>query len=723
MFDLNAQQREAVTAPYGPVLVLAGPGSGKTRVLTHRIAWLLDVEEIPAWQLLAVTFTNKAAQEMHNRLDEMVGVSTARNMTIGTFHGTCARILRREAESAGFSNDYLIFDADDQLAVMKDVVKEMGLDDKRYRPKALLNAVSRAKNDLCRPLDYPVETYYDEIVIRAYTRYQEALRRSNGLDFDDLLMETAHLLRTDVDILNKYRNRYRCLLVDEFQDTNKAQYEILKHLSQEHRQIFVVADEDQSIYSWRGADYHNIMRLREDFPKLCEYILEENYRSTQTILNGARAVIARNTDRTPKQLFTSKGTGDPITLHEAYDEKEESSYVARQIEDLLRNARQPGDIAVMYRTNAQSRALEETLIAYNIPYRLIGGTRFYARKEIKDVLAFLRLAQNPDDDVSFQRVVNEPTRGIGARTLSKIAEQAKASEMTYYRASLALLEQRVLRKRTHWALQAFVTLVMEWNRARESLPVAALMDNILADTGYEEALRDQTEEGESRWENILSLRAVAAEFPHKSLIDFLTEIALVADVDALDKEVEAVTLLTLHSAKGLEYPVVFITGLEEGILPHSRSMESPDEIAEERRLLYVGITRAKECLYLTRAFRRGWGWGRNDGPTEASRFLEDLPDSVLSKARKAKTAGESTPQWGASPWRSAKASSAATARRIAPHFTFQQGQRIQHAHYGEGMVLESRMEGHDEIVSVIFTGIGIKQLLVGVAPMEALPEH
>lgn len=722
---LNAQQREAVTASEGPLLILAGPGSGKTRVLTHRIAWLLSERQLPAWQIMAVTFTNKAAREMRERLTRMLGRDAALEMTLGTFHATCARILRRESERAGLARDYVIFDTDDQLAVMKAVVSELGLDDKRYRPSSLLNAVSRAKNELVLPADYPRRTYYDELVARAYARYQERLRQSSGLDFDDLLLETVRLFRADAETLEKYRRRFRAVLVDEFQDTNIAQYTLLRLLTQEHRHLYAVADEDQSIYSWRGADYRNIQRLREDFPELRQILLEENYRSTQIILDGAMAVISRNLDRTPKRLFTRKAGGLPVTLHESYDEREEAQFVAREVRALRRGGVAYGGVAVMYRTNAQSRALEESFVNEGIPYRLVGGTRFYSRKEIKDLLAYLRLAQNPDDDVSFQRVVNVPPRGIGQRTLETIGAQAREGQTSLYRAMVMLLAQGTLDGRTRRALEPLATLIQSWHAARETLSVGQLMDRLLSESGYGAYVQSQVDEverkrGESRWENILALRAVAEESAGVTLSDFLTEVALVADVDQLDESVDAVTLLTLHSAKGLEYPVVFVTGLEEGLLPHSQSLDSPQELAEERRLLYVGMTRAQERLYLTYAFRRGW-YGNNQ-PAAPSRFLDDLPDEVLGRARRGK-AVRPTGNWGVSAW-SREATPAPPPRpAVAPRF--RAGQRVRHARYGEGVVAESAVEGDDEVVTVRFkdSGIGFKKFVAGMAPLEPLSEH
>lgn len=720
---LNAQQTEAVTVSDGPVLVLAGPGSGKTRVLTHRIAWVLSEMRVPSWQVLAVTFTNKAARQMRERLTTMLGRDTLLDMSIGTFHATCARILRREAERAGLPHDYLIFDADDQLAVMKLVVKELGLDDKKYRPAALLGAVSQAKNELLTPEQFPIRTYRDEIVVRAYTRYQATLRDSNALDFDDLLVEPVRLFQGDIEVLEKYRRRFRYILVDEFQDTNLAQYALLRLLTQEHRSLYVVADEDQSIYSWRGADYRNIRRLRQEYPELTQILLTENYRSTQVILDAAQSVIARNPDRTPKQLFTQKQGGAAITLREAYDEQEEAAFVAREIQSLQRAGRALNEIAVMYRTNAQSRALEETFIREKLPYRLIGGLRFYARKEIKDVLAYLRLAQNPDDNISFQRVINVPTRGIGARTVAMIVERASQMGGSYYQAARQLLQERTLGGRALQTVQFFLSLVEGWQTARERLPVAALLDRVLADVEYQAFLRDGSEEGESRWENVMALRAVTADKPELTLLDFLTEVALVADVDDIDEQVRAVTLLTLHSAKGLEYPVVFLTGLEEGLLPHSRSIEeSPEAVAEERRLFYVGITRAEERLYLSYAFRRGW-YG-NSEPTGPSRFLADLPATTL--ARPGQRSAAAPPQGWTTGWQSPQ-DTPIPARSAAPPVQprFRRGQRVHHRRFGDGAVQESVVEGRDEIVTVLFfdNRVGVKQFLASAAPLEPASEH
>ncbi len=714
---LNAQQRAAVAAPDGPALVLAGPGSGKTRVLTHRIAWMLSEMRVPSWQVLSVTFTNKAAREMRQRLEQMLD-DAARDVTMGTFHALCARILRREAQFAGLSPDYLIFDTDDQLAVMKQVVSDLNLDDTRYRPRALLNAISTAKNELITPVDYPVKTYYDEIVVRAYTRYQDTLRQNNGLDFDDLLTEAAKLFRSIPDVLERYRRRYTHVLVDEFQDTNMAQYVFLKLLAQEHQNLYVVADEDQMIYSWRGADYRNIQRFREEFPALKQFLLEENYRSTQIILDAAQAIITGNRDRTPKHLFTRYQGGAPITLHEAYDEQEEADYVAREVLQILRKDHTPNDLAVMYRTNAQSRALEEAFVRHSIPYRLIGATRFYSRMEIKDILGYLRLVQNPDDDISFVRIINTPRRGLGDRTLGTITKEASLHETSRYQGMLHVIQDGKVSSRPLTLLRAYAELLNKWLNLRDQVTVAQLLDQILSDIKYEAYLRDGSDEGEARWENVLALRAVVADAPSISLSDFLTEVALVADVDELTESVDAVTMLTLHSAKGLEYPVVFITGLEEGMLPHSRSLETPEGVAEERRLLYVGITRAEKLLYLSYAFRRSWGYQGNSEPSAPSRFLDDLPQTLLDRPRRAKKAA-TTRSWSTDAWQPKREREAPP----PPQLQYRSGQRVRHTHYGEGMVLESQLDGRSEMVTVHFEGVGVKRLLASMAPMEPLPDH
>ncbi len=697
--DLNSQQRAAVAASDGPVLVLAGPGSGKTRVLTHRVAWLVLERAVPPHRIVAVTFTNKAAREMRHRLEGLLGHGRTGVLTLGTFHALCARILRREGPTIGIPRDYVIFDADDQRAVVRQVLRDLNIDDKQYRPPAVHAAISRAKNELIPPEAYQPDSYFGEIVRRVYEQYQQRLRASNGLDFDDLLMETVRLFREHPEVLARYQERYLHILVDEFQDTNMAQYILLRQLAARHRNLFVVADEDQSIYRWRGADYRNIARLREDYPDLATYLLEQNYRSTQTILDVAHAVIRHNPGRTEKRLFTHRGRGVKVIVHEAYDPEDEAQFVVDTIAELvLRGEARPGDCAVMYRTNAQSRALEDAFIRAGLPYRLVGATRFYARREIKDLIAFLRVVHNPADSASLSRIIGVPPRGIGKRTVVALEEAARAQGAPLWwavEAAATGAEGVPIAGRARAAVAAFHQMVQGWIEARESLTVLQLMDRVIAETGYEAYLRDGTEEGEDRWNNVQELRSVAAEYADLSLSDFLADVALVSDVDNLPEEVDAPTLLTLHSAKGLEFPVVFITGLEDGLLPHSRSWEDPEGLAEERRLLYVGITRAKDRLYLTYAFRRA-RYGAYE-PNVPSRFLEDIPSHLIEGVRVRTRPAEREIALEVVP-------TAAVPR-------FAAGDRVVHRVFGEGVVLESRPDGDDEQVTVAFEEVGLKRVM------------
>jgi len=714
---LNPQQQKAVAASHGPVLVLAGPGSGKTRVLTHRVAWLVLERNVAPWRIMAVTFTNKAAREMRERLERLLGPSRARSLTLGTFHATCARILRREAEAAGISRDYAIFDADDQLRLVKQALRDLNLDDKRYRPRVVHGAISRAKNELVSPEAYSTGSYYGEVVKRVYERYQALLAANDGLDFDDLLVVTVRLFGQDPDVLAKYQERYRHVLVDEFQDTNQAQYVLLRQLSGRHHNLFCVADEDQSIYAWRGADYRNIRRLRDDHSDLVTILLEQNYRSTQTILDAAHAVIRHNPDRTDKSLFTRRGRGPKITVHEAYDQDDEARFVVDTIAQLVSSPNgvgqrevRPGDCAVMYRTNAQSRAFEEAFIRAGLPYRLVGATRFYARREIKDLIAFLRLIHNPIDGVSMGRVINVPPRSIGRKTVAVLENAAQERGISVYQVFKGIPDPKSqvpnLGTRARRVLSSFLELLEGWIAARAHLTVAQLIDRVLEDTRYAGYLRDGTDEGEERWANVLELRNVAAEYEALTLTDFLADVALVSDVDNLSGEVDAPTLLTLHSAKGLEFPVVFITGLEEGMLPHSRSFDDPKQMAEERRLMYVGLTRAKDRLFLTYAFVRT-RYGDSE-PSVPSCFLGDIPPELVSGSWKGRGKGRGT--------RDERRNSQFAIRNSQ----FSAGQRVQHATFGEGLVVQSRVEGDGEIVTVIFEDVGLKRLMADLAHLERL---
>ncbi|HIC94135.1 MAG TPA: hypothetical protein EYP09_07785 [Anaerolineae bacterium] len=705
---LNPAQREAVEATSGPVLVLAGPGSGKTRVLTHRVAYLIRVCGVDPARIMAVTFTNKAAQEMRGRLVALIGARLSR-LTIGTFHAICARILRREARHLDISRDFVIYDESDQLGLVRQALQDLNLDEKTYRPRAMLAAISKAKSELVGPQDYEPQTYWQEVVGRVYVRYQELLAANDALDFDDLLMSAYRLFAEHPDVLANYQERYLHILVDEWQDTNMAQYELVKLLAAKHRNIFVVGDEDQSIYRWRGADFRNLHRFRSDFPEAKLILLETNYRSTQTILDVANAVISRNVHRTPKRLRTERGRGVPVVVHEAYNEQEEAQYVVEEIARLVAEGYRPGDCAVMYRTNAQSRVLEDAFVRAGLPYKLVGATRFYARREIKDVLAYLRLAHNPYDSVSLARVINVPPRGIGTRTVVRLEEWAGEMGLSIYDA-LGMIKKEGAEApfdaRTRRVLLDFADLLDELVAARDRLNVLELLDLALEKSGYAEYVRDGTEEGEDRWNNVMELRTVAREYAHlpprESLTTFLEEVALVSDVDNLDERVNAPTLLTLHMAKGLEFPVVFIVGLEEGLLPHSRSFNDPEEMEEERRLCYVGITRAKERLYLVYAFRRTMrGMSEVSIP---SRFLRDIPSQLVVGWHLEERRYQEAVRWPASPH--------------PPSPAFKAGDRVRHPTFGEGVVVESRVSGGDEEVVVAFRGYGVKRILAGFARLE-----
>ena len=637
---LNPAQLEAVTTLAGPLLILAGPGSGKTRVITHRIAYLIQQEGVLPHRIMAVTFTNKAASEMRLRLERLVGPRSG-DLTVGTFHATCARILRRDGHQIGLDPSFVIYDDDDQISLVKSVLKELELDEKRYPARPFLSAISSAKSELKGPVEYGEFTtsYWQEVASRVYRRYQEMLKTNRALDFDDLLMITVQLFKDCPDVLARYHDRYQHLLVDEFQDTNIAQYAIVKQLGARSRNVCVVGDPDQSIYSWRSADIRNILNFEEDYPDLKTVVLEQNYRSTTTILEAAQGVISPNVMRKEKKLWTQNGQGDPITLFEAYDEGEESKFVAREIERLVaREGFSLKEFAVMYRTNAQSRALEDAFLRYGLRYKLVGGTRFYERREVKDVIAFLRLIQNQGDGVSAARVVNVPTRGIGARTMAEIEKLARQRGVSLFRAmEIGVAEQpdgnatTTLAPRVRNAVAAFVEMVNQLVADKATLGILNLLDRLLEKTGYRAFLLDGTEEGQERWENVMELRTVARDYetlnPQSALDAFLEGMALMSDVDGLKDEEEGVTLITLHAAKGLEYPCVMIVGLEDGICPHSRSVDDPAALEEERRLFYVGITRAMKRLWLVYATRRTL-YG-NVNFNQPSRFFTDIPANLV----------------------------------------------------------------------------------------------
>jgi len=709
-------------AGLGPILVMAGPGSGKTRVLTRRIAYLIGAMGVRPYGILAVTFTNKAAREMESRVGDLVG-ENIRGLTLGTFHAICARILRREAGNLPIQSNFVIFDQDDQIDLVKRSIQDLNLDEKRYRPVGVHAAISNAKNELILPDQFPITNYRDEVVQRVYRRYQELLLVNNAVDFDDLLLWVAYLLDENAVVRERYARRYEHILVDEFQDTNQAQYRLLRHLASFHGNLFVVGDADQSIYRWRGADYRNVLRFEDDFPQSQVILLEQNYRSTQHILDVAMEVIDRNPQRTRKQLFTERGAGDKAVFFEAYDDRVEASYVVDTIASLVAHKRAaPGDFAVMYRTNAQSRLLEEAFLAAGLPYKLVGAQRFYGRREVKDVIAYLRLLHNPSDEVSLTRVINAPPRGIGAKTFLALRTQAQKLGLSPGTLLLEmwqrpdLVASEVIGGRARAALGNFGAMLANWISLKETNPPLVLMDRILEEVDYHSYIDDGTDEGRDRWENVLELRRLAAEFQELGLEAFLERVALVSDQDTLNSTINTPTLLTLHAAKGLEFPIVFITGLNDGTLPHSRSFDDPEAMLEERRLLYVGITRAKDRLYLTCTQNRSaYGFAE---PVTVSRFMDDIPYDLLDEAQPARSRSRPASRTEPRPdrWSIPERAPATPPASIQPRFS--PGMHVQHPTWGEGMVLNTSLQDGDEIVDIYFADIGLKRVVASLARLE-----
>jgi DNA helicase-2/ATP-dependent DNA helicase PcrA len=714
--NLNPQQQQALTAGLGPVLILAGPGSGKTRVLTHRVAYLVSELSVDPYNILAVTFTNKAAKQMSARVEELLG-GKLRGLTLGTFHASCARILRVEAEHLPFDRNFVIFDSDDQYALVRTALRDLNIDEKYHRPRGVHASISNAKNELLFPEDLPQESYREQVVAQVYTRYQQLLLASNALDFDDLLLWTALLLEDRKDVREKYARRFEHVLVDEFQDTNQAQYALLKHLSSFHRNIYVVGDTDQSIYRWRGADYRNVQRFQTDFPDTQVILLEQNYRSTQRILDAAMAVIDRNPHRTHKQLFTERGTGPKIVLHEALNEDDAAGFIVKNIAHrVATEGEQPGDFAIMYRTNAQSRILEEAFLQANLPYKLIGAQRFYGRREIKDMLAYLRLAHNPNDEASLGRVINRPTRRIGTKAQARLKALALKRDVSSGALLLELSQNPDAPhfadwpNPTHQALHAFSKKLAGWQLVAEEVEPLELLDNIIEASDYKTyILADGEEEGLDRWENILELRRLAGDYKGKSLSEFLETIALVSDQDSVDESANVPTLMTLHTAKGLEYPVVFIAGLDDGTLPHSRSMDDPEQMAEERRLLYVGMTRAKDKLFLIHdQYRNNYGYSE---PVDPSRFIDDLPDELIEGGNRLGAKAIARPDLWEQPSREPTPA-------LEPQFA--PGMSVRHPTWGEGMILSSRIQDDDEVVDIFFEDVGLKKVVAAFAKLETV---
>ena len=620
--DLNEQQRLAVTTTEGPVLILAGAGSGKTKALTHRYAYLQREKHISPLEILCVTFTNKAAGEMRERIARLLGRPSQSSFSLpwlGTFHSVCVRILRREAEVAGLSRSFAIFDEGDVLSAIKRAMDELKVDQKQYAPSSIRSQISGAKNEMLTPGQYEQFAMgpFQRIVHLVYERYTTLLRAANALDFDDLLLRTIQLFQTEPNILAEYQQRFRYIMVDEYQDTNRAQYLLIKLLAEKRRNLFVIGDDWQSVYSWRGADFRNILDFERDYPDATVIKLEQNYRSTQMILSAAQAVIEKNEQRSKKGLWSERGEGVPVSLVECLNEKDEAEFIAREIKGLVSSGLYPGihsldDCVVLYRTNAQSRALEEAFLRYTLPYRVVGGVKFYERKEVKDILAYVRLIANPEDWVSLERIINVPTRGIGAKTIATLRSTGTNN--------LAILPTKV---------QSFFSLITQLRKETEGKAADEVVEAVLDKTQYRKSLKDGSIEGEARIENVQEL--VTAASRSETLEEFLEQVALVQEVEVSPEERGdgSATLMTIHAAKGLEYSVVFIAGMEEGIFPHSRALAEKTEMEEERRLAYVGMTRAKERLYLLFAFERRIYGLMTSNPR--SRFIEDIPEDLVEK--------------------------------------------------------------------------------------------
>lgn len=740
LYGLNEQQIAAITAPPAPTLVIAGPGSGKTAVLTRRVAYLVSQLNVPPHQIMAVTFTNKAAREMLERIERLLGENLG-GLTIGTFHAICARILRREAARVGISPSFTIYDTDDQLNVARIALAELGLDEDRSTPRKFLSAISRAKNELITPEKYPQGNYNDRQIAQFYERYQALLRAANALDFDDLLTYCVMLFRDHADVRHNYRARYAHILVDEFQDTNTVQYQLVRFLTGEDGSLFCVGDPDQSIYRFRGADYRNLSYFQRDYPNAKLILLEQNYRSHQLILDAAMAIINKNSDRIRKRLYSARQDGAKITLKQLRDDDDEAQYVVWTLRELVRQGHYAyKDCAVMFRTNAQSRALEETFVRAKVPYKLIGGVRFYSRREIKDLLAYLRVIQNPSDDISLRRIINTPPRGIGKTTLAKLESWALSRSQSLSDALSALRSGQTspFSGKPLDALVEFAALLEVWRSLRDSVPVGVLLRDVLDQTDYLQYINDGTSEGLERAENVHQLARAAEAQGNKPLALYLEEIALISDVDTYDESADSAVLLTLHAAKGLEFPVVFIIGMEEGLLPHAQALEDEEELAEERRLMYVGLTRAKDRVYLTWVTRRiGYGSGLSERAV-VSRFLADIPPEL--------TVGSPVPKRGASALAAQPEDERSTPTRPAwrlplpPQPTMQRpnrppssanistsslyrsGQRVYHEKLGEGVIIASRFVDGDEELDIRFDKHGLKRLFASIAPIRMLDD-
>lgn len=708
LHGLNPEQQRAVETTEGPLLILAGAGSGKTKTLTHRIAHILDANLANQYEILAVTFTNKAAKEMRERVAHLLHhqqEDRAFMPYMGTFHGICVRLLRQDGQYVGIPDNFVIFDESDRQTLIKQIAKQQSIDEKQHTARAIGAIISSAKNDLVSSAEYEnlAQTPTQRAAAKVYPLYQKSLKDHMALDFDDLIGRVVTLLENNPEVREKWQKRFRYILIDEYQDTNAAQYKLIKLLINESRNICVVGDDWQSIYSWRGADFKNILNFERDFKNAAVIRLEQNYRSTKPILDAAHAVIAKNTQRSEKKLWTDMTSGAPVQIISGYNERSEGEQIIQKIQHAVdTRARSYKDFALLYRTNAQSRALEEQFVRFNVPYKMVGGSRFYDRVEIKDILAYLRLLYQPEDIVSFQRIVNVPTRGVGKQSIDKFLQWRSEQGMSIVDA-LANIDMAPLQARARSALFSFNELILSYRSEMDQMSAAALLDSLIRRIDYYNYLDDGTVQAEARVENVKELLSVAKGYSDVGLSGFLEEVALVSDLDTLNPDSDAVTLMTLHAAKGLEFPVVFMTGMEESIFPHSRALFDQSEMEEERRLCYVGMTRAKQELYLTYADSRVlYGGVQHYAP---SRFLSEID------AQQVKRPGFGTFGFDTAPSAPAQQSSEP---RYVPDL--EPGDSVRHQVFGTGVV--SEVDG--DVVAVYFQGKGVKRLNTSFAPLEKL---
>lgn len=709
--QLNDMQQKAVTTTDGPLLVLAGAGSGKTRVLTYRIAYLIEEKNIAPWNILAITFTNKAAKEMADRVESLIG-SQAQDMWVRTFHSACVKILRRDIDRIGYSRSFNIIDSDDQKSLVKECLKELRFEEKEFQPKAVLSEISSAKDKLMTPEEYKNEfgmEYRKGQLARVYALYQRKLELANDLDFDDLIMLTVKLFKQAPDVLSYYQNKFRFILVDEYQDTNKAQNEIIMLLAKEHRNLCVVGDDDQSIYKFRGADITNILDFEKEFPDSKVIRLEQNYRSTQNILDAANNVIENNTGRKGKRLWTEEGTGEKIDVYKADGDYDEAEFIANKMQQLSRDGYRYSDMAVLYRANSSSRTLEDVFMRSAVPYRVLAGLRFYDRKEIRDMIAYLRLIKNPSDDLSFKRIINTPSRKIGKVTLdnlSSVAQRENTSLLKAIENHLDSLSEN---------LRSFYTLISELIEESKNVSVDKLIESVFEKTGYREFL-EKDEKAEERAENVGELISGAASYnetaENPSFEDYMDNLALVSDIDNYDEDLDAAVLMTMHAAKGLEFPIVFICGFDDGIFPSFMSMYNPEEIEEERRLLYVAITRARKKLYMTCAYRR-MVYGKTS-MYKPSRFLEEIPERLLDITDTKNTGAVvniPTPRENVKMPESSLFGAVSQPTKPTSMEVFKAGDTVSHKKFGRGIIISATPVGNDIHYEIAFESVGTKNLL------------